>query len=48
MEVPRGSISGPLLYIIYINDFHDAVNCIPRLYADDTCLLVQGKTEEEL
>ena len=46
MGVPQGSILGPLFYVIYVNDFHYVVNCTPRLYADDTCLLVEGKTEE--
>ena len=41
----RDSIS---FYIIYVNALHYAVNCTPRLYADDTCLLVEGKTEGKL
>ena len=48
MGVPQGSILGSLLYIIYVNDLYYAVNCTPRLYADDTCLLVEGKNEEHL
>ena len=48
MGVPQGSILGPLFYMIHVYDFHYAVNCIPRLYADDTCLLVQEKTEGKL
>ena len=34
--------------MIYVNDSNYAVNCTPRLYADDICLLVEGKTEGEL
>ena len=29
----------PLLVLLYINDLPNAVNCIPTLFADDTCLI---------
>ena len=46
--VPQGSILGPLLFLIYVNDMSQAVKCHLFLYADDSCLVCQHKDISEI
>ena len=44
-EVPRGSILGPVFFLIYMNDLTDGISSIVKLFANDTplFLVVQDK-----
>ena len=41
--VPQGSILGPILFLLYVNDMVQAVQCDFLLYADGTGLIFQHK-----
>ena len=50
--VPQGSVLGPLLFLVYINDLSDNISSEMRLFADDSSLFTRveevNETHEKL
>ena len=46
--VPQGSILGPLLFLCYVNDMPNSVNCLMLQYADDSALMYSDKDPEKI
>ena len=46
--VSQGSILGPLLFLLYVNNMKQAVDCDLFLYVDDSCLVYQHKNVKEI
>ena len=45
--VPQGSILGPLLFLLYVDDVVRLLEANPRLFADDVLMMACGKTQKE-
>ena len=46
--VPQGSVLGPLLFLLYVSDLSSCSSNSLRLFADDTCLIVNDSSHVKL
>ena len=45
--VPQGSVIGPILFLVYVNNFPDEVGSSIKLFADDSKIYRTIKTSED-
>ena len=45
---PQGSILGPLLFLIYMNDLPNGLQCNPKFFADDAFYFLSNKISPQV
>ena len=46
--VPQGSVLGPLMFLIFMNDIADNLLSISRLFADDTSMSASSQNNDDI
>ena len=46
--VPQGSVLGPVLFLIYVNDISDRLLSLIRLFADDSSLFYSASSKQDI
>ena len=47
--IPQGSCLGPLLFLLYVNDFENCLEYMtPHMYADDACVTIASENLNDL
>ena len=47
-DLPQGSVLGPLLFLIFINDISDDLTGLVRLFTDDTSLSYSSADKHQI
>ena len=46
--IPQGSVLGPILFVIFINDLPEVVNSMMYLFSDDTKLMKEIQSAQDV
>ena len=46
--VPQGSVLGPLLFLLYVNDIPDSISCSLKLFADDVKIYMTTQSPSDV
>ena len=47
-DIPQGTVLGPLLFILYINDFPDSIKSFAKLFADDLKMIAKASDKGQI